>query len=280
MKTRLQQVLSRFLDGRTLVVWGETTRRLLRELQPYTFHTNIQELDSKKHYVVMVTEEDLEDFMASGLSEGYKYPTDYIIFEDMGGELPFEWQCHGVPVGRMSYFGENVANACSNGYVKSIGHFTSINGSANIHVDHQLDMIFTSDDITYFFSDENKKLFDERHKCNPKNPYSFNENNKLTICSDVWIGANVFINCSKVLSIGDGAVIAAGAVVIEDVPAYAVVAGVPAKIKRYRFLPEMIETLLQVKWWNWSEDKINDNAAILMLPKLFFEKFGGKINAD
>ncbi len=95
----------------------------------------------------------------------------------------------------------------------------------------------------------------------------------LTIGSDGWIGANVFINCSKVTAIGDGAIIGSGAVVLKDVPPYAVVVGVPAKIKRYRFEPDMIETLLRVRWWNWSKDEINANADALMSPELFMERF-------
>ena len=89
----------------------------------------------------------------------------------------------------------------------------------------------------------------------------------------MYIGANAFINASRVSVIGDGAIIGAGAVVIGDVPPYAVVVGVPAKIKRYRFSPEMIKTLLRVKWWDWPDDEINVNAEILMSPELFMKKF-------
>ena len=95
------------------------------------------------------------------------------------------------------------------------------------------------------------------------------------IGNDVWMGTYAFINCSKVKSIGDGALIAASAVVLEDVPPYAVVAGVPAKIKRFRYPPEMIETLLRIKWWDWSFEEINANADALMSPEVFMERFGG-----
>ena len=67
------------------------------------------------------------------------------------------------------------------------------------------------------------------------------------IGNDVWSGHNV--NVMAGVNIGDGAIIAAGAVVTKDVPAYAIVAGVPATIIRYRFNEKIIERLLAVKWW-------------------------------
>jgi acetyltransferase-like isoleucine patch superfamily enzyme len=68
------------------------------------------------------------------------------------------------------------------------------------------------------------------------------------IGNDVWTGHNV--NIMAGVKVGDGAVIAAGSVVTKDVPAYAVVAGVPAVIKRFRFPERTIERLLRVKWWD------------------------------
>jgi acetyltransferase-like isoleucine patch superfamily enzyme len=72
---------------------------------------------------------------------------------------------------------------------------------------------------------------------------------KLTIGNDVWMGYNSII-MPNVSVIGDGAVIAAGAVVGRDVPPYAVVAGNPARIVRYRFPPSTIALLLASQWWN------------------------------
>ena len=66
----------------------------------------------------------------------------------------------------------------------------------------------------------------------------------------------------KILSgihIGNGAVIGAGAVVTHDVPDYAIVAGSPAKIIRYRFNDSQIEKLLQIKWWEWTDERIREN---------------------
>lgn len=76
----------------------------------------------------------------------------------------------------------------------------------------------------------------------------FNEFDPIKIGNDVWIGARVII--IEGITIGDGAIIAAGAVVTKDVPDYAVVAGVPAKILRYRFETNEIERLKNLKWWD------------------------------
>lgn len=65
--------------------------------------------------------------------------------------------------------------------------------------------------------------------------------------SDVWLGANVLV--SSGVSIEHGAIVAAGAVVTKDVPPYAIVGGVPAKIIKYRFSNDIISQLLEIKWW-------------------------------
>lgn len=70
----------------------------------------------------------------------------------------------------------------------------------------------------------------------------------VTIGNDVWMGHNV--NVLSGVSVGDGAVIAAGAVVTKDVPPYAIVAGVPATIRHYRFSQDVIDRLLRSKWWD------------------------------
>ena len=69
------------------------------------------------------------------------------------------------------------------------------------------------------------------------------------IGNDVWMGHNV--NVLPGISVGDGAIIGAGSVVTKDVPPYAIVAGVPAKVIRFRFDEAVIERLLKVRWWEF-----------------------------
>jgi acetyltransferase-like isoleucine patch superfamily enzyme len=84
----------------------------------------------------------------------------------------------------------------------------------------------------------------------------------VTIGNDVWIGSFAFI--ASGVTIGDGAVIGAHTTVTRNVPPYAIVAGNPGRIIRYRFEPEMIEDLLRIAWWNWDDRKIAVQLPVLM----------------
>lgn len=77
------------------------------------------------------------------------------------------------------------------------------------------------------------------------------------IGNDVWLGLRAAIKDG--VTIHDGAIVAAGAVVVDDVPPYAIVGGVPAKVIRYRFRREIIEFLLSLKWWDRSEEWLGEN---------------------
>ncbi|WP_418463730.1 CatB-related O-acetyltransferase [Frisingicoccus sp.] len=79
----------------------------------------------------------------------------------------------------------------------------------------------------------------------------------IIIGNDVWIGYEAVILAG--VTIGDGAIIGTRAVVTKDVPPYTIVGGVPAKPIKRRFPEETISALLEVQWWNWSEERIARN---------------------
>lgn len=79
----------------------------------------------------------------------------------------------------------------------------------------------------------------------------------IVIGNDVWIGYEAVIMPG--VTIGDGAIIGTRAVVTKDVAPYTIVGGVPAKPIRKRFPEETIQSLLEVKWWEWSEERIREN---------------------
>jgi len=94
---------------------------------------------------------------------------------------------------------------------------------------------------------------------NSKN--AFKKAGDTVIGNDVWIGSEAMIMPG--VKIGDGAIIAARCVVTKDVDAYSVVGGNPAVFIKNRFLQEEINNLLEMKWWNWSEDKIKENMPLI-----------------
>lgn len=83
----------------------------------------------------------------------------------------------------------------------------------------------------------------------------------LVVGSDVWIGTQAMLLSG--VTIGHGAIVAARAVVTHSVPPYAIVAGAPAKIVRYRFEDEIIARLLKLAWWDWDDEKIRQAVPLL-----------------
>ncbi|HEY2715543.1 MAG TPA: CatB-related O-acetyltransferase [Solirubrobacterales bacterium] len=79
-------------------------------------------------------------------------------------------------------------------------------------------------------------------------------NGDVTIGNDVWIGSGATFMSG--VNVGDGAVVGTNSTVTRDVEPYAIVAGNPAKLIRHRFAPELVERLLRIAWWEWSDERI------------------------
>ena len=96
----------------------------------------------------------------------------------------------------------------------------------------------------------------------------------VIIGNDVWIGFGVTLLSG--VTIGDGAAVGACSVVTRDVPPYAIAAGNPARVFRYRFDEETIRKLLQIKWWNWPDEKVKENVHLICGDSIqsFITKFG------
>ena len=102
-------------------------------------------------------------------------------------------------------------------------------------------------------------------------------NGDINIGNDVWFGENVTVMSG--VKIGDGAVVGTNSTVVKDVEPYSIVGGHPAKHIKYRFSDKIIKKLLQIKWWNMNELKLN-----LLLPYMcnndidaFFEEYDNLI---
>lgn len=88
----------------------------------------------------------------------------------------------------------------------------------------------------------------------------------IIVGNDVWIGYEAVILSG--VTIGDGAIVGSRAVVTKDIPPYTIVGGVPAKPIRKRFDDVTIARLLELKWWDWSEERIKANIKIIQSGRI------------
>lgn len=86
----------------------------------------------------------------------------------------------------------------------------------------------------------------------------------IKLGNDVWIGRRALILPG--VKIGHGGVVGAQATVTKDVPPYAIVGGTPAEVIRYRFSEEIIAKMLAIRWWDWDDEKIKQEADFLTGP--------------
>ena len=93
----------------------------------------------------------------------------------------------------------------------------------------------------------------------------------IDIGSDCWVGTEAMIFGGT--TIGHGSIVGARAVVTKDVPPFAVVAGNPAKIIRYRFERHVIDRLMEIRWWDWDRGKVESNIDLLADIDMFLAKF-------
>lgn len=161
-------------------------------------------------------------------------------------------------------FGSYIAQNCS--LSAYIGRFTSIAPGVTCNPGrHALQAPFATTSPCFYSLNKShsqcgstfatKQMFDEFRMVDEKHGIA------LDIGNDVWIGERTFIVGG--VTIGDGAVVLAGAVVTKDVPPYAIVGGVPAKLVKYRYDKETIDFLLRIKWWNNTPNWLKENWELL-----------------
>lgn len=97
----------------------------------------------------------------------------------------------------------------------------------------------------------------------------------VEIGNDVWIGTDASLMGG--IRIGDGAIVAAGAIVTKDVPPYAIVGGIPARIIKYRFNNEDISYLMKIKWWDKNEEWIVEHAQYFENIRFLRDHIGSSI---
>lgn len=165
-----------------------------------------------------------------------------------------------VAIGDYSYVNKGTLIASG-----TIGKYCSIGYNCQIGIfEHPTNLISTSPQIY-----RNDKISEKNRL-----KWSYDDiNNPPKIGNDVWIGSNSII--MQNVRIGDGAIIAGGAVVTKDVEPYSIVGGVPAKIIRKRFSEKEINLLLRLEWWNKEKKWIDQNIDKFIKPKEFIDMIRG-----
>jgi aminocyclitol acetyltransferase len=269
----IEHVIKKYARNREITVLGKgqclsgsiQTERLTRNFD--SFKEMLESIDRANHYVVLC-ENNCTGYDIKLSDRGYAEIEDYYDWAKYvrtNGHLPVDVEYNGTKIGYGSYFSFSKDQLK---HILSIGRFCSISATATIKGNHSMNRITTSS--LYPMLTRSAKYVVE-NAVTDKDPRGTKR--RLTIGNDVWIGANVFINASKVAQIGDGAIIGANSVVVADVPPYAIVYGIPAKVRRYRFSQEQTDMLMCVKWWEWNSERLSKNIELLMDPELFFAEF-------
>ena len=157
---------------------------------------------------------------------------------------------------RGTYFDRNVnIISWSDQYHIHLGKYTSVGRDCNffLHANHRTDWITTSSQLWGPVTSEIAELHMQMGHPECKG--------NITVGNDVWIATGATIMSG--VTIGDGAVVAACSVVTKDIPPYTIIAGNPAKQIRKRFSDEVINKLLELKWWDKTESEINEISDIL-----------------
>lgn len=163
--------------------------------------------------------------------------------------------------------------------IKTIGNFCSFAEGCDVVPNHEMKYITTHpiiyagqayDDIDEQYTDyENEPWYLEG--VSPKGGY-VEKRKRITIGNDVWLGKNVIITNGA--NIGNGVIAGAGAVITKDVPDYAIVVGVPARIIKYRYSQEHIDALNKIQWWSWSDQQIIERFDDFYIPvNEFIDKY-------
>ena len=214
-------------------------------------------LDCEKHFVVLNVSNNMaatDSIKETLVQLGYGQGEWFHWYDD----VDYDVVINGVSIGKCTTVVDLFLEPKASKKLASIGRFVSLPmRGLRINPSH-----FFGLSSSYLVSNEDIR----RRKYTVSSP--------IEIGHDVYIGENVFIDQSKVKKIGNGAIIGVGSVILENVPPYAVVVGVPGKVKKYRFSPEQIDLLERVCWWNWDDETMKANSDCFVNPNLFFERFG------
>lgn len=238
----------------------------LSKFNPEIKNTSFLSTINSERYKVLITSDNKDIY-----DEIRKEITTYISEEnvvDLFPKIKIEDKRKPIrtKVGKYSY-----GPLCDHWLVESVGAFSCFAMGTEVVSNHTVSYISTHPFLYNGVDKENKCIKgeawwsiseeDERKiidapeyflGVNPKGKRT--KFKRITIGNDVWLGRNVIITNSA--NIGNGVIAGAGAIITKDVPDYAVVLGVPARIVRYRYTKEQIEKLNKIAWWDWPDEVI------------------------
>lgn len=251
--------------GKTFVIYpfgeyGMLTKKILNEcfgiqeeyivdnnLSGYT--SNIKNLDffrgkDTSDYIILLTNANPDVYREVRHAVDHVFDKKNVIdifrMENKQDDLPQKPKC-----GKYSY-----GPLCDNELVEGIGAFCSFANGATAVVNHPISLLSTHPFLYWDVPDTDGYFPGVMHRKESR------KIKKSKIGNDVWLGHNVIITNGA--NIGNGVIAAASSVITKDVPDYAVVAGVPARVLRYRYTPEQIGELNKIAWWDWTDEKIRE----------------------
>lgn len=247
--------------------------------------TNLfNEIEVEKYAVILATDKNelYDELIQKLLSKNFNMEQIYTFEGNADGSLQnsrykraLYYKRITTKIGKHSYGPICVEH---HDLIEEIGAFCCFAAGVAVVPNHEMKYLTTHDilysgkqhmgiDIPYeYYKDEAYYLEGIR----PKGCVTKRKRNRIG--NDVWLGRNVIITNGA--CIGNGVIAGAGAVITKDVPDYAVVVGVPAKIIKYRYSQSQIEALNRIQWWNWSDDKICNCYDDFYLPiEEFIEKY-------
>ena len=171
---------------------------------------------------------------------------------------------HNCTINDYTYLSKNVSMMNT-----KVGKFCSIGQGVCVCLGRHPSSVFVSTHPAFFsVKKQNGMTF--------SNKEYYNETGKTIIGNDVWIGVNAIIMDD--ITVGNGAIIGAGAVVTKNIPAYAIAVGIPAKVIKYRFEPKVILFLEKFKWWDKSPEWLQDHFKELHDIEMFMDKHDNSNN--
>ena len=219
-------------------------------------------IDGKK---VFLTNDKKKGIQIKGNEKLYIGSFGENFVSNMVVEAPARFACGNIEVKHFGAFSYFCAGAYMRG-VNEVGRYTSISTNVQMGLPQHATSLLTTSGIlmntsqnywcaefldSYIFSKWGEhvgKYFRETEGQKRKNG--------IFIGNDVWIGANAVIQSG--VNVGDGAIIGTNAVDTRDVPPYAIVGGIPARIIRMRFSEKICEKLLKIKWWRFAPIILNE----------------------